>query len=95
MYVIVWRYAVKREHVREFKMHYGPDGTWAQFFRRSPKFDRTDLLANDTDFMTLDWWQSRADFVAFEKTNHDEYRRIDKGFERFTEREERIGEYET
>ena len=95
MYVIVWRFKVKRDQIPEFVKHYGPNGTWAQFFRRSPKFDHTDLLANETDFLTLDWWQSKADFIAFERANHDEYRRIDRGFERLTESEERIGEYES
>lgn len=94
MYVIVWRFTVKREHIPEFVKNYGPEGTWSRFFRRSPKFDHTDLLANGTDFLTLDWWQSKADFIAFERTNHDEYRRIDRGFERLTEREERVGEFE-
>lgn len=56
---------------------------------------RTDLLANGSEFLTLDWWKSKEDFEEFEKANHDQYKRIDAGFERLTEREERVGEYES
>ncbi len=93
MYVIVWRFRVK--HVDEFREHYGPDGTWARFFRGSPDFVRTDLLANGPEFLTLDWWKSKEDFEKFEKANREEYKRIDAGFERLTVSEERVGAFAT
>ena len=42
MYVIVWRFTAADPVT--FEEHYGPNGTWAQLFRRSGDYLRTDLL---------------------------------------------------
>jgi hypothetical protein len=92
-YVVIWRFEVRPERAGEFVEHYGPEGTWARFFRHSPEFIRTDLLRNGTEFVTLDWWRSERAFLDFESANRDEYRSIDAGFEQLTSREEMIGAY--
>lgn len=94
MYVIVWRFAAADR--AEFERHYGPEGTWAAFFRRDPAFIRTELLRGEgNDYLTLDYWTSKEAFVAFRGMNLAEYEELDRRFEALTESEERIGDYIT
>jgi len=94
MYVIVWRFLVKEDRRAEFERHYGPEGTWAAFFRRDPAFVRTELLRGEgNEYLTRDYWSGKDAFLAFRERNLDEYEAIDRGFEALTEREERVGEY--
>jgi len=92
MYVIVWRFTAKDR--AEFERHYGPEGTWAAFFRRDPAFVRTELLrGEENEYLTLDYWTSKEAFQAFRAANRAEYEAIDRGFEALTESEERIGDF--
>ncbi len=94
MYVIVWRF--KARDAAEFERHYGPDGTWAAFFHRDPAFVRTELLRGEgTEYVTLDYWQSKEAFLAFCAANLAKYEAIDRKFEALTESEEHIGDFVT
>jgi len=94
LYVIVWRFTTK--HRVEFERHYGPDGTWAAFFRRDPAFVRTELLRGEGDaYLTLDYWTDKEAFLAFRAAHLAEYEAIDKDFEALTESEERLGAFVT
>ncbi|HYU24743.1 MAG TPA: hypothetical protein VEO74_06040 [Thermoanaerobaculia bacterium] len=93
MYVIVWRFVVKDR--AEFERHYGPEGTWAAFFRRDPGFVRTELLRGEGESLTIDYWSSKEAFLAFRARNLAEYEAIDRRFEALTEREERVGDFVT
>jgi heme-degrading monooxygenase HmoA len=96
VYVIVWRFVVREEHRAQFEKHYGPEGTWALFFRRDPAFVRTELLRGQSnEYLTLDSWASEAAFVAFRAAHSAEYEEIDRGFEAMTESELRVGAYVT
>jgi hypothetical protein len=44
MIAILWRYRVKPEHRGDFERAYGPDGDWANLFRRHPGYLGTELL---------------------------------------------------
>jgi heme-degrading monooxygenase HmoA len=91
MYVIVWRFLVKEDRRAEFERHYGPEGTWAAFFRRDPAFVRTELLRGEgNEYLTRDYWMSEEAFLAFRAANFAEYEEIDRGFEELTESEERV-----
>ena len=91
MYVIIWRFLAK-DRV-EFERHYGPEGTWAMFFRRDPAFVRTELLRGEgNEYLTLDYWTSKEAFLAFRARNLAEYEEIDRRFEALTEEEMRLGD---
>jgi heme-degrading monooxygenase HmoA len=96
--VIVWEFRVRTENEKEFVKHYGPDGTWARFFRRREGYIRTELVRDVSDrerFLTLDYWQSEEDFKRFREQNLAEYERLDKQFEGLTKKETRLGAFET
>jgi heme-degrading monooxygenase HmoA len=91
MYVIVWRFLVKEDRRAEFERQYGPEGTWAAFFRRDPAFVRTELLRGEgNEYLTRDYWMSEEAFLAFRAAHLAEYEEIDRGFEELTESEERV-----
>jgi hypothetical protein len=92
MFVIIWRFTT-RDPVA-FEHHYGPQGTWAAFFRRDPAFVRTDLLKGDA-YLTLDWWTSRDAYEAFRTTHSAEYAQIDWQCESVAVTEEKVGVFET
>jgi len=94
MYVILWRFTVR--HRADFERHYGPNGTWAAFFRRDPAFIRTELLrGEENDYVTLDYWTTAEAFAAFRAAHFAEYETIDKEFEALTDSEERLGAFVT
>src|SRR5215470_13656607 len=93
-YVIVWEFRINPQTETEFVRHYGPDGSWAQFFRRGQGYIRTELVRDVADplrFLTLDYWKSEDEFKSFHEQNLAEYKRLDKEFEGLTEQETRLG----
>jgi heme-degrading monooxygenase HmoA len=95
-YVIVWEFRIRPEKETEFIEHYGPDGSWARFFRSGEGYVRTELvkdLAVPLRFLTLDYWQSQSEFKKFRDANLAEYERLDKEFESLTEKETRLGSF--
>lgn len=96
-YVIVWEFRVRQEKEREFVEQYGPEGSWAQLFRRSGGYIRTELVRDVADqlrFLTLDYWQTEEEFNRFRTQNMAEYERLDREFEGLTEREKRLGAFQ-
>ena len=87
MYVAMWRFTTN--DAQAFEQHYCSDGTWAQLFRRSSEYVRTDLLTDGTAYFTLDWWTSREAYDAFRAEHADEYARVDRECEAVTVTEER------
>lgn len=95
-YVIVWEFRVRQEKEREFVEQYGPEGSWARFFRSSSGFIRTELVRDVADhlrFLTLDYWQTEEEFSDFRQRNLAEYQRLDKELEGLTENEKRLGSF--
>ena len=81
---------------REFVEQYGPEGSWARFFKGSSGYIRTELVrdvADDLRFLTLDYWQTEEEFNRFHTQNMAEYERLDREFEGLTERETRLGAF--
>lgn len=94
---IVWEFVVKRERVADFERSYGPEGDWAQFFRKGRGYRRTELQkvsGTPGTYRTVDVWDSKADFEAFKSEHAAEYATIDRRFENMTERESFIGSFE-
>jgi heme-degrading monooxygenase HmoA len=73
---LVFRYEARDP--AEFERVYGPEGEWAQFFRRSDGFIGTELL-RDLDeaerYVVIDRWESVDAYNEFLAEYQDEYMR--------------------
>lgn len=95
MIALVWRFEVVEEARAAFEATYGPTGAWAALFARSPAFRGTELFkAEDGSYLTIDVWQSQAEFDAFLEDNRADYTALDRSCEPWTTSEHRIGAYE-
>jgi heme-degrading monooxygenase HmoA len=77
---LVFRYEVRDPE--EFERAYGPNGEWAEFFKRGEGYIGTELL-HDVDeperYLVIDRWQSAEAYNDFLAANDDEYlRRADE-----------------
>jgi heme-degrading monooxygenase HmoA len=96
MFVVVWQFEVADESAVAFEAAYGPEGSWAQLFRSSPRYLGTELLRDayvPGSYLTIDRWASEADFRAFRKDNDQQYEKLDRACDALTSRETRIGAY--
>ncbi|MGH7530593.1 MAG: antibiotic biosynthesis monooxygenase family protein [Gemmatimonadales bacterium] len=98
MYWIVWSYDVRPEQVRPFARAYGENGDWERLFRRAPGYVGTELR-KETDraahYLTIDRWQTRADYQRFKDAFREEYRGLDARCRALTESEQKVGDFET
>ena len=95
MIAILWRYRVKPEHAEEYERVYGPDGDWAQLFRRAKGYLGTELLRSPNgDYLTIDRWRSASDFAAFKEKYGDDYAALDARTEAWTEEEMNLGTWD-
>ncbi len=96
MFVILWEYEVKPGCEKRFEESYGPDGDWAQFFRRDPHYRETRLLRDpfhSNKYLTADFWDSGEAYENFQRENHEEYHALDASFESLTTRETHVGSF--
>lgn len=98
LYIIVWRYRVRRGAEGRFERIYGPRGTWARLFCKSRGYMGTQLFRETgaarsagARYITIDMWRSRAAFAAFHRRHHGEYQGIDALCESLTLHEEKLG----
>ena len=97
MFVALWEFEVKPGCEEQFEKVYGPEGDWAQLFRRDPNYLETRLLRDTVRgsvYLTLDFWNSQEAYEQFMKTHVPEYERLDAASEGLTLRERRIGGFE-
>ncbi len=97
MLVILWEYRVRGGFEAEFERVYGPDGLWARLFQKGVGYLGTELLADRVTpgrYLTIDRWDSRADFDAFRETFARPYLDLDHSTERLTLQETLIGAFE-
>lgn len=97
MLEIFYRYRVHHAQVRAFEHAYGPTGPWAELFARHPGYKRTRLFRHKTEpsiYVTVDVWESKADWDAFRKLHSDDYRRLDKQLALLKLEEHLLGYYE-
>jgi heme-degrading monooxygenase HmoA len=95
MIAIVWRFEVQEEARAAFEATYGPTGEWARLFAQADGFRGTELLrAEDRSYLTLDVWNSQADFDAFMAAHREAYEALDRSTEGWTRCEHRLGTYE-
>jgi heme-degrading monooxygenase HmoA len=96
MFVVVWQFEIAEEKISAFEAAYGPEGNWAQLFRRSPDYLGTELLCDAYDsgsYLTIDRWASEAAYRNFRKGNDAGYEALDRTCDALTSRETRIGAY--
>jgi heme-degrading monooxygenase HmoA len=94
---IVWEFIVREESVEEFQAAYGPQGSWAELFKRGDGFLGTVLLRSDqaqNKFLTIDRWQDEASYESFRQEFATEYAELDARLEGLTVSETRIGAFE-
>lgn len=96
MFLIIWQFEIDEAHLEDFKRAYGTDGSWAQLFRQSSGYIRTDLACDvnaPLTYFTLDYWRTVQDFQDFRDLHTEEYQRLDRLCESLTKRETKIGEF--
>jgi len=93
---IVWRFAVKAGKEEEFERIYGPNGNWAQLFRKAAGYGGTELHKSreiPRTYVVIDRWESSEAFKHFKERFKDEYRALDVRCEELTEKEEHVGDF--
>lgn len=96
VFVYIWEYIVKEEHLEEFKRIYGLAGNWVQLFRRADGYIATNLHQDISDpkrFITVDFWNTKEDRNNFRKQFSKEFELLDQHCESFTEREKLMGDF--
>ena len=97
MFVTLWEFEVKPGSEELFERTYGPDGHWAELFRRDARYLGTRLL-RDVDaervFVTMDRWESRAAYEEFRERFAKEYGELDRECTGMMASEKHLGEYE-
>jgi heme-degrading monooxygenase HmoA len=92
---LVFSYEVR--HPKEFEAVYGPDGEWAQFFRRGTGYIGTELLRDIEQpgrYLVIDRWDSADAYNAFVGEHREEYmRRADENAYHY-DQELRFGTFE-
>ena len=81
MIEVFYRYRVHPTQVRAFEHAYGATGPWAKLFAKHEGFKRTRLFRHKTDpsiYVTVDVWESKAEYDAFRSTFSNEYAQLDK-----------------
>ena len=96
MFVVVWQFEIAEDKVPAFEKAYGPEGDWAQLFRKSPDYLGTELLRDayvPGSYLTIDRWKNEEAFRGFRKNHDGEYETLDRTCDALTSRETRIGAY--
>lgn len=87
LFIAIWKFTVAADRVPEFVRAYGPDGIWAELFRRAEGYLSTELVQDRHDrgvFVTIDSWTSQAAYAAFREKFADDYAAIDRQCEALT-----------
>ncbi len=97
MFVNLWEFQVKCGLEKTFESVYGPDGEWAQLFRRSRDYRGTRLI-RDVSFprryLTLDYWTTESAFEAFRGQYGAVYAELDARCDSLTEKERHLSSSE-
>lgn len=93
---IFWQYTVRPQCRDEFESVYGAQGDWARLFANSPAYLGTSLMRQSDNalvYITVERWNSEADFVQFKQTHAGAYAALDARCEAFTAAEKFMGLY--
>jgi heme-degrading monooxygenase HmoA len=98
LFVTLWEFEVKSGSEELFERTYGPDGQWAELFRRDAGYLGTRLLRDvgaARVYVTMDTWESREAYEEFREKLAAEYEELDRKCEGMTVREKSLGAQET
>jgi heme-degrading monooxygenase HmoA len=96
-YLILWEFIVRQGMEPQFEEVYGSGGDWAKCFRKGRGYQGTELSRdadNQQRYLTMDFWESRGDYLAFKSQHAAEYKAIDQKCEALTEQERELGRFE-
>ena len=96
-HVRVWRFLPPAGRDEEFALAYGADGVWAALFAKAKGYLGTALYRPDQPggwWLTIDRWDSSADFEAFGHDFGEEYRALDEELEGVAGDEQFVGAFE-
>ncbi len=92
MIAILWRYRVREEFRSDFERTYGATGEWAKLFSKADGYLGTELLHGPAgEYLTIDRWDSRADFDNFLRGHRAAYDQLDASCGGWTVEEVQIG----
>lgn len=94
---MLYRYRVHPTQAKAFEHAYGATGPWAKCFAASPGFRRTRLFRHRVEpdvYVSIDVWESKADYDDFRSENADAYARIDRELRLLYLEEHLLGYYE-
>jgi heme-degrading monooxygenase HmoA len=97
MIEVFWRYRIHVSQKRAFEHAYGSTGPWAALFGRHPGYRRTRLFRHKDDpgiYLTVDVWDSKADWDAFRSEFADDYLRLDRQLAMLKMEEHLLGYYD-
>ena len=97
MFVTLWEFEVKSGSKELFERTYGPEGEWAQLFRRDARYGGTRLprdVARKRVYVTMDEWDSHAAYEEFREKFAAEYAELDRECEGLTVDERTLAEFE-
>jgi heme-degrading monooxygenase HmoA len=97
LFVTLWEFEVKPGSEELFERTYGPEGEWAQLFRRDARYRGTRLLREvgaERLYVTMDSWESRAAYEEFREKFAAEYAELDRKYQEITAREKHLRECE-
>jgi uncharacterized damage-inducible protein DinB/heme-degrading monooxygenase HmoA len=81
MYWLVWEFRVADDQRAAFEAIYGAGGDWMRLFERAAGYVGSELLRDPADpgrYVTIDRWQTRANFDAFRSRSSDAYGELDR-----------------
>jgi heme-degrading monooxygenase HmoA len=97
MIEVIYRYQVHPSQVRAFEHAYGPNGPWAEFFRRYPGYRRTRLFRHKQQsdvYVCIDVWDSKDDFDAFRVAAAEQYAQLSRDYRMLYIEELLLGYYQ-
>jgi hypothetical protein len=97
-FLYVWEFTVAPDKQAAFERAYGPEGAWAQLFKKDPSYCRTELLrdsSSPTRYWTIDYWVSQAAQRAFRRKFSADFEALDLRCEALTLNERHLGDFTT
>jgi hypothetical protein len=98
MYVVIWEFFCKPDHIDKLIQANGINGDWCRVFASSPEYIGTEVLCdsqNRAHVVTIDRWKSKAAYENFLDQAQKEYEKIDRDLANLTETENCIGCFKT
>ncbi len=97
VFVYIWEYIVKADKKSDFEKVYDPNGDWVRLFQHGAGYLGTELhrdISNNQRYITVDYWVSKKARDSFREKFAEEFEKLDRQCESFTEKEKFLGDFE-